>query len=448
MSSLDGAHDKKEALIQYTDEDVLQYHRDNFAGHGKVGMVPKAPLRSILDLTLAYSPGVAIACKAVQKNPEQLVYEYCSVGNTVAVVSNGTRVLGLGDIGPRAGLPVMEGKAVLFKGFGFVDTWPIVLNEKDPDKVIEHTVALAQSFGGINLEDIRKPDCYAIEREIQKRVDIPIWHDDQWGTALVCVAAFINSLKVVGKKAEDVRIVMHGAGGAGTATVQMLLDAGVPGKNIVVTDRNGAVWYGRQANMDFRKEEIGKATAGSEYQIGTLAEVVQKFTPDVLIGASGPNSFTMDMIRNMNTDPIVFAIANPVPEIWPEDALEAGAKIVATGRSDYKNQANNVLGFPGVFRGALDVRAKTVNSEMKVAAAHAIADQVTEEELGPEMVLPNPTNFTVYQEVAVAVAKAAMSSGIARIQRDPDWIRENYQKLKRFYLDYEDPMITKRKKFT
>ncbi|MHA2366344.1 MAG: NAD(P)-dependent malic enzyme [Candidatus Hodarchaeales archaeon] len=446
MSSLDGLHDKKEALVKYTDDDVLKYHQNNFPGHGKFGMIPKTPLRTILDLTLAYSPGVAVPCKAIEKN-EDLVYEYCAVGNTVAVVSNGTRVLGLGPIGPRAGLPVMEGKCILFKGFGYVDAVAIVLKEQDPDKIIDIVENIAPSFGGINLEDIRKPDCYKIETEVAKRVDIPIWHDDQHGTALVTAAALLNSLKVVGKNIEDCRIIMQGSGASGTAISQYLLDLGVQGKNIILSDRNGAVYYGRKDNMDFKKEELAKKT-NLDNLVGPLDKVTKEFAPDVLIGASGPNTFTKEMIRNMNSsDPIVFAIANPVPEIWPEDAIEAGAKIVATGRSDYKNQANNVLGFPGVFRGALDVRAKTINTEMKIAAAYAVANVVTEDELGPEMVLPNPTNHLVYQECAVAVADAAMKTGVARIHRDAEWIRSNFQKLRKFYLDHEDPVIDKRQDY-
>jgi len=445
MSSLDGLHSKKEALVKYTDEDVFNYHQHNFPGHGKIALSPKSPVRSTLDLTLAYSPGVAVACKAIEKN-EDLVYEYCSTGNLVAVVSNCTRVLGLGDIGPKAGLPVMEGKCILFKGFAYVDAIPIVLKEKDPDKLIEIITALAPSFGGINLEDIRKPDCYKIETEVDRLTDIPVWHDDQHGTALVAAAAFINSLKVVGKKIDETRVIMQGSGASGTAISQYLLDLGVQGKNLILSDRNGAVYYGRRDNMDFKKEELAKKTNLDNYS-GSLLKIVTDFTPDVLIGASGPNTFTPDMIKNMNSDPIVFAIANPVPEIWPEDALEAGAKIIATGRSDYRNQANNVLGFPGVFRGVLDVRAKTINTEMKIAAAHAVASCVFEDELNEEMILPSPTNYVVYQETAVAVAEAAIKTGVARIKRDSNWIRKNFIKMRNFYLNNEDPIINKRKNY-
>ena len=444
MSSIDGLHNKKEALVSYKDEEVLTYHKDNFPGNGKIAMVPKVPLRNVLDLTLAYSPGVAVACKEIQKDPAHNVYEYCSVGNTVAVVSNCTRVLGLGNIGPRAGLPVMEGKAVLFKGYGFVDSWPIVLNEKDPDKLIEIITALAPSFGGINLEDIQKPDCYIIEEEVSKRVDIPCWHDDQWGTALVTTSAFLNALKVIGKKIKDARVIIQGSGASGTAIAKMLLDAGVDGKNLILSDRNGAVYYGRRENMDKRKEELAKIS-NLDNIVGPLPDTIAKFTPDFLIGASGPNTFTKDMVRKMNKDAVVFAIANPVPEIWPEDAIEAGARIVATGRSDYKNQANNVSGFPGVFRGALDVRAKTINTEMKVAAAHAIANIVKDDELNEDYIIPSPTNYSVYREVAVAVAQAAIKTGVSRVKRSPEWIRENFQKLYDYYFNNEDKMIDTRK---
>ena len=274
MSSLDGAHNKKEALVSYTDEDVLKYHSGNYPGNGKIAMIPKTTLRSTLDLTLAYSPGVAIACKEIQKNPAQLVYDYCSVGNTVAIITNGTRILGLGDIGPRAGLPVMEGKAVLFKGYGYVDAWPIVVNEKDPDKMINIITAISQSFGAINLEDIRKPDCYKIEEEVQKKVDVPIWHDDQWGTALVTVAGVINACRLFNKNLEDIRCVMQGSGASGTAIVKMLMDAGVKGENIVLSDRNGAVYTGRKEDMDFKKEQLAKLTNTARLS-GDLASIVK-----------------------------------------------------------------------------------------------------------------------------------------------------------------------------
>ncbi len=443
MSSLDGAHNKKEALVAYTDSDVLNYHSHNYPGNGKIAMVPKTTLRTTLDLTLAYSPGVAIACKEIQKNPDELVYDYCSVGNTVGIVSNGTRILGLGDIGPRAGLPVMEGKAILFKGYGYVDAWPIMIKEKDPDKMIDIISSFALSFGGINLEDIRKPDCYKIEEEVIKRTDVPVWHDDQWGTALVTVAGVLNAAKLFNKNLNDVRAVIQGSGASGTAIAMMLIDAGLKGSNVILTDRNGAVYKGRTEGMDMRKDKLADMS-NSAGLTGDLATVVKQFTPDFLIGASSPNTFTQDMVRNMNTDPSVFAIANPVPEIWPEDAMEAGAKIVATGRSDYRNQVNNVLGFPGVFRGALDVRAKTITTEMKVAAAHAVADMVTDDQLSTEFIMPLPTNHEVYQEVAVAVAEAAMKSNAARINRTSTWIREHFQALRSFYLANVDTMIDKR----
>ena len=299
MSSLDGAHNKKEALVSYTDEDVLKYHSGNYPGNGKIAMVPKTTLRTTLDLTLAYSPGVAIACKEIQKNPDQLVYDYCAVGNTVGIVTNGTRILGLGDIGPRAGLPVMEGKAILFKGYGYVDAWPIIINEKNPDKMIEIITAISKSFGGINLEDIRKPDCYKIEEEVIKRTDVPVWHDDQWGTALVTVAGVLNACRLFNKKVEDIRCVMQGSGASGTAIVKMLMNVGVQGKNIILSDRNGAVYTGRKGDMDFKKEELAAAT-NPDHFAGDLNSIVKHLTPDFLIGASNPNTFTTEMVRNMN----------------------------------------------------------------------------------------------------------------------------------------------------
>ncbi|MHA1983882.1 MAG: NAD(P)-dependent malic enzyme [Candidatus Hodarchaeales archaeon] len=444
-ASFDAGHEKKDALVKYNDQDVIDYHSNNFPGNGKIYVGSKTSLETTLDLTLAYSPGVAVACKVIEKE-EAKVYDQCAVGNTVGVVSNCTRVLGLGDIGPRAGLPVMEGKAILFKGFGFVDTFPIVLNEKDPDKVIEHCVAIAKSFGGINLEDIRKPDCFKIEEEVQKRVDIPVWHDDQWGTALVTTAGVINALKVAGKKIQDSRVTMTGSGASGIAISKMLMMAGVQGKNLILTDRNGAVFNGRGKGMDFAKDQIAKDT-NPDHLEGDLAKIVKEFTPDVMIGASNPKMFTPEMIKDMNGPPVVFAIANPVPEIWPEDAFDAGAIICGTGRSDYKYQINNVLGFPGVFRGALDVRAKTVNREMKVAAAYSLANSVPEDKLNADMIIPSPLDHKVYMEEAVAVAEAAMSSGVARINRTADWIRENFEKLRKFYMDNENPIIEKRKNY-
>ncbi|MFW9930077.1 MAG: NADP-dependent malic enzyme [Candidatus Thorarchaeota archaeon] len=444
-ASFDAGHDKKDALVKYTDEDALNYHSKNFPGNGKIYIGSKTSLETTLDLTLAYTPGVAVACKEITKS-EDYVYDYCASSNMVGVVSNCTRVLGLGDIGPRAGLPVMEGKAILFKGFGFVDTFPVVLNEKDPDKVIDIVVAISKSFGAINLEDIRKPDCFKIEEEVQKRVDIPIWHDDQWGTALVTTAGFLNALKVVGKKISDVRVAMAGSGASGIAIARMLLNAGVKGKNLILTDRNGAVYVGRKENMDFAKDRIAKDTNPDRLD-GDLLSVVKKFKPDFMVGASSPKTFTKEMVKNMNTNPIVFGIANPVPEIWPEDAFEAGAIICATGRSDYKNQINNVLGFPGVFRGALDVRAKTVNTEMKVAAAYSLANSVPEDKVSKDMIIPSPLDHRVYMEEALAVAKAAMTTNVARINRTDNWIRDNFEKLRKFYMDNERPIIEKRKNY-
>ena len=445
VASFDAGHNQKDALVKYTDDDVFHYHQKNFPGNGKITIIPKTTLRTTLDLTLAYSPGVAVPCMAIHKNPD-LVYEYCSSANMVGVVSNCTRVLGLGDIGPRAGLPVMEGKSVLFKSFGYVDTFPIVVAEKNPDKLIDIVAGIAPSFGAINLEDIQKPDCFKVEEEVQKRVDIPIWHDDQWGTALVTLSGVYNALKVVGKRIDDVHIVLQGGGASGMAIARMLIDAGVKGKNLIISDRTGAIFEGRTNDMDFLKVRMAKETNPDGFT-GSLEEAVKFLKPDFLIGASAPKTFTGEMIKNMNTDPVVFAIANPVPEIWPEDAFEAGAIICATGRSDYINQINNVLGFPGVFRGSLDVRAKTINKEMKIAAAKSIASMVPEDKISKDMINPNPLDYHVYMEEAVAVAQAAIKSNVARIKRTDSWIRENFEKLRKFFLKYEDPIVDKRKNF-
>jgi malate dehydrogenase (oxaloacetate-decarboxylating) len=414
------------AKVQYTEEMVLDYHSHNYPGNGKLETISKTPVTNALDLTLAYSPGVALACNAI--NNRETLYEYTNIGNLIAVVSNGTRVLGLGDIG-ISGYPVMEGKAILFKALGGVDAVPIILKEHDPDKVIECVERIAQNFGGINLEDIRKPDCFYIERELDKKLDIPVFHDDQWGTAVVTMAGVINALKVVDKKLEDVKVVMNGSGASGIAISHMLLDAGVQGSNLLTVDRNGTIFSGRGA-MDPYKEELAQRMNPTKQGL-TLAEAVEG--SDVLIGASSAGVFTQDMVRSMQDNAIVFAIANPVPEIMPHLAYEAGAKITGTGRSDFENQINNVLGFPGIFRGVLDVQARTVTMNMKVAAAHAIASMTPDEELNPMKVITTPVDPLLMPTEAAAVAQAAIDDGVARSSITKEEVYENTIKRLDYY---------------
>lgn len=378
-------------------------HRGKFAVASKVGLADQH------DLSLAYSPGVAEPCLAIERDPDT-VYEYTNRGNLVAVVSDGTAVLGLGDIGPLAALPVMEGKAVLFKAFGGVDAVPLVLATKDPAAIVEHIALLAPTFGGINLEDISGPRCFEIEEKLQEKLDIPVFHDDQHGTAVVCFAGLLNALQYVGKDIAGLRVVINGAGAAGIAMARLLHEAGCRG--ILLCDTKGVIHAGRAEGMNRWKEEAANYTnpAGER---GTLAEALRG--ADVFIGLSVAGAVTRDMVRSMAARAVVFALANPVPEIMPEEARAAGAAVVATGRSDLANQINNVLGFPGIFRGALDVRARRINREMKIAAAHAIAGLVAPAELCADYIIPGPFDPRVPRVVAEAVAGAAVRTGIARL---------------------------------
>ncbi len=375
---------------------------------GKIEVTARAAVDSKEALSLAYTPGVAEPCLEIQKNPDKS-FDLTRRWNTVAVVTDGTAVLGLGDIGPEAGMPVMEGKCVLFKAFGDVDAIPLCVRSKDVDDIVKTVSLLAGSFGGINLEDISAPRCFEIEEKLKKCCDIPIFHDDQHGTAVITLAGLLNALKVVGKNLNEVKIVTSGAGAAGIAIIKLLMSMGL--KNVIMTDRQGAIYEGREGLNDIKKE-MAKIT-NSARQKGTLAEVIKD--ADVFIGVSAPKTLTADMVKTMAKDPIIFACANPTPEIFPEEAKAAGAAVISTGRSDYPNQVNNVLCFPALFRGALDVRASEINDEMKVAAAHAIADLVSPDELNAEYILPQPFDPRIKDAVAAAVAKAARRTGAARI---------------------------------
>ncbi len=390
----------------------MDYAKESLRLHyewkGKLEVTPRAAVDSKDALSLAYTPGVAQPCLEIQKDISKS-YELTRRWNTVAVVTDGTAVLGLGDIGPEAGMPVMEGKCVLFKAFGGVDAIPLCVRSKDVDEIV-HTVALlAGSFGGVNLEDISAPRCFEIERKLKECTDIPIFHDDQHGTAIITLAGMINALKLVGKKIEDVKIVTSGAGAAGIAIIKLLMSMGL--KNVIMTDRTGAIYKGRE-NLNPIKEEMAEIT-NQNCEKGKLADVIKG--ADVFIGVSGPGTLTKDMVRTMAKDPIIFACANPTPEIFPDEAKEAGAAVVSTGRSDFPNQINNVLAFPGIFRGALDVRASDINAEMKVAAAYALANLVSDEELNADYIIPAAFDPRVKDAVAKAVAQAAIDSGVARI---------------------------------
>jgi malate dehydrogenase (oxaloacetate-decarboxylating) len=385
-------------------EESLELHRLH---RGKIGVMSKVLIRNAYDLSLAYSPGVAEPCNQIHKDREQ-VYEYTSKGNLVAVVSNGTAVLGLGDIGPEAAMPVMEGKAILFKQFADVDAIPLCLDTKDIDQLVQTVKVLEPTFGGINLEDIAAPECFIIEERLKQELKIPVFHDDQHGTAIVTLAGLINALKLVGKRMQDIRVVINGAGAAGIAIVKLLQSMGV--QNQILCDTKGAIYQGRTKGMNEMKQAIAAIT-NPERRKGSLADVIAE--SDVFIGVSKGGMVTQEMVRSMNPDPILFAMANPDPEILPEDALAAGAKVVGTGRSDYPNQINNVLAFPGIFRGALDVRARIINEEMKIAAAYAIAGLIDETELRPDYVIPHPFDPRVARSVAKAVAKAAIRTGVA-----------------------------------
>ncbi|MGQ4892434.1 MAG: NAD(P)-dependent malic enzyme [Candidatus Njordarchaeia archaeon] len=404
-------------------KEALELHKKY---RGKIQVVSKVPFRSLDDLALVYTPGVAEPCRKIAENPDN-VWELTNRSNMIAVISDGTRVLGLGDIGPEAGLPVMEGKALLFKLFGGVDAVPLVIDTKDPEKIIEFVKIVQTSFGGINLEDIESPKCFYILETLEKELHIPIWHDDQQGTALVTLAGLINALKVVGKKKEEVKIVVNGAGAAGYNFVKFLLMYGFPGKNILVTDSVGIIYKGRKVRMNPFKEKLAEWT-NPEAERGGLENALEG--ADVLLSASASGPWIpKQWIKKMADDAIVFAEANPVPEILPEDALDAGAKIVATGRSDYPNQINNVLGFPAVFRGALDVAAKTINDKMIIAAAETLARVAEEKGLKPDYIIPRATEPEWAPEEAAAVAKAAMESGVARRKVDPEEVKKNAREL-------------------
>ena len=385
-------------------ERSLELHEKN---HGKVEVISKVKVENREDLSLAYTPGVAEPCRKIHANPVD-VYKYTAKGNLVAVVSDGTAVLGLGDIGPLAGMPVMEGKSILFKEFANVDAFPICLDTKDVDEIVETVKRIAPCFGGINLEDISAPRCFEVEARLKKELDIPVFHDDQHGTAIVVCAGLINALKVVGKKMEDIRVVINGAGSAGISICKLILQFGVG--DVVLVDRQGALCPGEEW-MNPAQKAMAEVT-NKDHQRGLLAEIIKN--KDVFIGVSAPNLVTAEMVKTMAKDPIIFAMANPTPEIMPDVAKAGGARVVATGRSDFPNQINNVLVFPGIFRGSLDVRATDITEEMKLAASRAIASLITPEELNEEYIIPSPFDKRVCSVVAKEVGRVAREQGIAK----------------------------------
>ena len=386
-------------------EKALKQHEE---WQGKIEVTSRAKLETPEDLSIAYTPGVAEPCLKISEDTD-LSYKYTRRGNMVAVVTDGTAVLGLGDIGPEAGMPVMEGKCVLFKEFGGVDAFPLCVRSKDVDEIVNTIALLAGSFGGVNLEDISAPRCFEIEKKLKERCDIPIFHDDQHGTAVVTAAAMLNALKVTGRKLEDIRVVTSGAGAAGIAIIKLLVSLGL--KDVIMCDRKGAIYEGREG-LNAEKEEMAKIS-NREMRKGSLAEVLKG--ADVFIGVSAPGTVTPEMVKTMAPNPILFPMANPVPEIMPDLAKEAGAAVVGTGRSDFPNQINNVLAFPGVFRGAFDVRAKDINDEMKIAASEALAGLITDEELSADYIIPKAFDKRVGPAVAKAVAEAARKTGVARL---------------------------------
>lgn len=395
------------------DEIVMNYAEESLKKHyewkGKLEITPRAAVDSKEALSLAYTPGVAQPCLEIQEDVNKS-FELTRRWNTVAVITDGTAVLGLGDIGPEAGMPVMEGKCVLFKAFGDVDAIPLCVRSKNVDEIVETITLLAGSFGGINLEDIAAPRCFEIEKRLKESCDIPVFHDDQHGTAVITLAGLMNALKVTGKEMETVKVVVNGAGAAAVAITKLMISAGLA--NVILCDRKGAIYEGRPENMNQIKEEIARIT-NHDRAAGSLSDVIKG--ADVFIGVSAPDSLNTDMVRTMNRDAIIFACANPTPEIFPDDAKAGGAAVVATGRSDYPNQINNVLAFPGIFRGALDARASDINDEMKIAAAHALAELISQDELNAEYIIPAASDPRVKAAVAKAVKQAAYDSGTARI---------------------------------
>lgn len=382
----------------------------HYKWQGKIEVTLRAPLETADDLSLAYTPGVAEPCLEIQKDVSKS-YDLTRRGNLVAVITDGTAVLGLGDIGPEAGMPVMEGKCALFKRFGNVDAIPLCVRSKNVDEIVETVRLIAGSFGGVNLEDISAPRCFEIERRLKECCDIPIFHDDQHGTAVVTLAAMLNALKLIGKDIHDINVVTSGAGAAGLAIIRLLIAMGLDPHHVILCDRHGAIYEGRD-NLNPQKEEMAKIT-NSGHKAGTLAEMLAG--ADVFIGVSAPHCVTPEMVKSMAKDPIIFAMANPTPEIMPDEALAAGAAVMGTGRSDFPNQINYVLAFPGIFRGALDVRAKDINDPMNAAAAHAIANLIDESELRADYIIPDPFDPRVKEAVSAAVAKVARETGAARI---------------------------------
>ena len=391
----------------------MDYAKESLRLHGewkgKIEVVTRVPVENKDDLSLAYTPGVAQPCLEIQKDVNKS-YELTRRWNMCLVVTDGSAVLGLGNIGPEAGMPVMEGKCVLFKAFGDVDAFPLCIKSNDVDEIVNTIYMISGSFGGVNLEDISAPRCFEIEKKLKEKCDIPIFHDDQHGTAIITLAGLTNALKVVGKKKEDVRIVMNGAGAAAISIARLLLTAGF--KNITLCDRKGAIYEERPEGMNPVKDEMSKVT-NLDKKAGSLADML--VGADVFIGVSAPGAVTTEMVKTMNKDAIIFACANPTPEIFPDDAKAGGAKVISTGRSDFPNQINNVLAFPGVFRGAFDVRASDINDEMKIAASEALANLITDEELSPEYIIPKAFDKRVGPAVAKAVAEAAKRTGVARI---------------------------------
>jgi malate dehydrogenase (oxaloacetate-decarboxylating) len=395
---------KTEVFFMSIYDESLKFHEEK---RGKIEVVSRVEVNSIQSMSLAYTPGVAQPCLEIQKDPDK-AYIYTRKWNTVAIVSDGTAVLGLGDIGPLASLPVMEGKAVLFKTFGDVDAIPILVDTKDTEEIINTILRIAPTFGGINLEDISAPRCFEIEKSLKEKLDIPVFHDDQHGTAIVVLAALLNAMKVVKKPIHNLKIIINGSGAAGNSIAKLLMSSGI--KNVIMCDRKGALYRGMEAR-DAEKQSMAEVTNPDNLK-GTLSEVIKG--ADVFIGVSAAGVLTSDMVQTMNLDAVVFAMANPTPEIFPEEAKAGGARIVGTGRSDFPNQINNVLAFPGIFRGALDIRASEINEAMKVAAAYAIANSISEMDLSEEYIMPAAFDRNVQMQVAEAVRKAAIASGVAK----------------------------------